>query len=432
MAIFGAVFGAIGKLLNRLLNAALGWAGLLLFGKLPPGKQTVLLVVTLGSLAWVVTIVGVLFPDVGTFLLAFVPVPDGVSDDWIRLVMLAAAILVPLVIGAALLYITPAERRPKGPGIVLSVFRGYPFAFAMALTVAFLAVVATVRKAMSLVRRWEEAHIVVVLKPGKYQELVRDVENALDDAGLAVDRKPAPAVLAMPARILGRVAGTGLADLVPDRLWHLVRPGLDVLIHPSDILVAGTKEQVARARAAIAIRLTWAPAYLTTTPEAQTLEDIITATANLRGREAQLRLAEIDRRLATIVVPYEEWETLYRMRLQLQSERLGIAPKVAGQGGAGGGGAEAPSGPTGRSGAAGGPMGREPRPGPGAAWGSQPEAAGRPAVLSWAAAAGVAALLALDVILALTKPGQRAQNDQERSPSARSGIPWPWRRRPAR
>jgi hypothetical protein len=390
MAIFATIFGAIGKLLNRLLNAALGWAGLLLFGKLPPGKQTVLLVITLGSLAWVVTIVGVLFPDIGTFLLAFVPVPEQVSDDWVRLVMLAAAIVLPLAIGAALLYITPAERRPKGPGMLISILRGYPFAFAMALTVAFLAIVATVRKVMSLIRRWEEAHIVVVLKPGKYEELVHDLEVALDDAGLAVDKKPAPAVLAMPARILGRVAGTGLADLVPDRLWRLVRPGLDVLVHPSDILVAGTKEQVARARAAIAIRLTWAPAYLTTTPEAQKLEDIITATADLRGREAELKLAEIDRRLSTIIVPYEEWETLYRMRLQLQSERLGIAPKVAGQGNDSAQARVAETQP-GTS-----------APGAGAAWGSPPPRPQRPPVLSWAAAFGVVGLLLTDVLLLLT------------------------------
>jgi hypothetical protein len=288
----------------------------------------------------------------------------------------------------------------------------------MALTVAFLAAVATVRKGMSIVRRWEEAHIVVVLKPGKYEDLVRDLEHALDDAGLEVDKKAAPAVLAMPARILGRVAGSSLADLVPDTLWHLVRPGLDVLVHPSDILVAGTKEQVARARAAIAIRLTWAPAYLTTTPEAQKLEDIITATADLRGREAELKLLEIDRRLATIVVPYEEWETLYRMRLQLDSERLGIAPNVAGQGVAA------------SERAAKGADESAPTPGPGAAWGRPAAAkggrsgsqsgriAGAPA-LSWAGALGVAGLLATDVFLLLTGRGRRQKREPDSSPSQR-------------
>jgi hypothetical protein len=181
-----------------------------------------------------------------------------------------------------------------------------------------------------------------------------------------------------------------------------------VLVHPSDILVAGTREQVARARAAIAIRLTWAPAYLTTTPEAQKLEDIITATANLRGREAELKLAEIDRRLSLLVVPYEEWETLYRMRLQLQSERLGIAPKVAGQGN------PSPA----ASPAAGGLPGGAESAAAGSSVGSTRKE--RPPILSWAGAIGLAGLLATDVALLLTG---RARNKRPAwHPRRRRGI----------
>lgn len=389
MAILGSIFGAVGRLLNRLVNAALGWAGLLLFGKLPPKKQTVLLAMTLGSLLWVVTLVGVLFPDAGTFLIALAPVPQQISKDLVRLVMLVAAIVLPLLIGGALLFVTPADRRPKGVGLLLGVLRGYPFAFAMALTVAFLGVVATMRKAMSLVRRWEEAHVVVVVKPERYDELVADIEDALDTAGLAVDRKPAPAVLAAPARLLGRIAGSGFSDLVPDRLWRLVRPGLDILVHPSDVLVSGTREQVARARTAIAIRLTWAPAYLTTSPEAQKLEDAITSAGKLPPAEAAGKLRDIDRQLAQIVVPYEEWETLYRMRLQLQTELLGAEPDVAGQTG------------TSPVDEAAGSRGRA-TPATGNQQGE------RPPLLSWAAALGVAALYVLDVVLLARGSGRGA------------------------
>lgn len=331
MAILASLFGAIGRFANRLLNSALGWASLLLFGRLPQRKQMVMLGITLGSLLWVVILLGIIIPDIATFMLAFVPVPDGVDPNWVRLAMLGLALLVPLVIGAAMIWLEPAESRPRGAAMVTSVLRGYPFALAMALTVVFLGVVATIRKLISLARRWEEAHVPVVVKPGRYEELVSDLGHALSLAGLHVIRRPAPRALSVPAKLLGLVAGRGMSNLVPDRLWSLVTKDLDVLIHPSDIVISGTKPMVARARAAVAIRLTWAPAYLTLSPDAQKTEDTIEAAARRKGPELRRQLQVIDTRLSSLVVPYEEWETLYRMRLQLEraleTEGLAEPPK---------------------------------------------------------------------------------------------------------
>jgi hypothetical protein len=203
-------------------------------------------------------------------------------------------------------------------------------------------------------------------------------------------------VLAMPAQILGRIAGTGLSDLVPDRLWRVVRKDLDVLVHPSDILVSGTKEEVARARAAVAIRLAWSPAYLTTDPEAQKVEDLMGKARSARGGASAAALREIDRRLSSLVIPYEEWETLYRMRLQLIAEDVNAEPDVAGQGD----GSSAhrpvqePSHPAGEVKA------RRQRPS---------IDAGR---VSWAGAAVVMLLLAIDVVLSIV--GMRSRSGTAR------------------
>ncbi|MEO7118158.1 MAG: hypothetical protein ABIZ34_04215, partial [Candidatus Limnocylindrales bacterium] len=262
-------------------------------------------------------------PDLGVFLIALVPTPDWVSDDMIRLVMLAIVVILPLAIGGALLWLMPADRRPKGLGLLVGVARGYPVAAAMALIVIFLGIVATYRKVISLVRRWEEAHIVVVAKPGRYDELVDALRDSLQAVGLRVERRAAPATLSAPARLLGLAAGGGLGHLVPDHLWRLVAKDLDVLIHTSDIVVGGKKELVARARAALSTRLTWAPAYLTLSAEAQKVEDKIAEAAD--GGEAGLtdRLRVIDETLASVVIEYDEWETLYRMRLQVERDIRG-------------------------------------------------------------------------------------------------------------
>jgi len=114
MAILGSIFAMLGRFAGRLLNSALGWATLLLFGKVEGRKQTFLLVMALGSLAWVITLIGILWPSFATFVLAFVPIPSFVDDTWVRLAMLAMAALIPLLIGVGAVIVTDEKRRPKG------------------------------------------------------------------------------------------------------------------------------------------------------------------------------------------------------------------------------------------------------------------------------------------------------------------------------
>ena len=322
MAIVGSVFAMLGRLMGRLLNAVLGWATMLLFGKVEGRRQLFVLVMAIGSLVWVVTLAGVLVPDIATFALTFVPVPDYVDDTWIRIAMLTAAAAIPLLIGIGAVVLTDEQRRPKGGGLVGAVFRGYPFTLVLAVTIVYLGVIAAVRKVRSMTKRWDNAHVPVIVKPGGYDRVVADLERVLDAAGLDVRREPAPAVLSLPAHLLEAVAGKALGALVPDRLMVLKGDGLDILVYPSDIAISGTKDRLARARAAIASKLTTSPAYLTTSAEAERLEDSITVLAGHGGREADLKLAEIDHRLARLAVPFDEWETVYRERLQVERDLL--------------------------------------------------------------------------------------------------------------
>src|SRR5918992_6177822 len=123
MAVIGAIFAALGRFLGRIVTTALGWASTLLFGQIPESKRLLLSFVTLGSIAWVVTVLGVLLPDVGTFLLAAVPAPDFIEENWIRLAMLAAAVVLPILIGIGSLVLIPPERRPTGKDLAIQGLR---------------------------------------------------------------------------------------------------------------------------------------------------------------------------------------------------------------------------------------------------------------------------------------------------------------------
>jgi hypothetical protein len=371
MALIAAIFTALGRVFGRVANMALGWATVLLFGQIPQSKQTLLAFVTLGSLAWVAALVGVIVPDAGTLLLAAVPRPEFILEAWIRLVMLAVAIVLPLLIGGASVFLLPQQDRPKGVALVVQVLRGYPYAAVLAVTLVFLAAIALARKARALVRRWEDAHVAALIKPGGYHRVLVDLESALDDAGLAVDRVPAPRVLSIPPLLLGAVGGAGVRALVPEQLVELKRPDLQVLVYPSDIALLGAKTSVARGRAAIAARLTFTEAYLTAAKESQQIEDRLLALAHA-GTPRREQFREIDERLGKLVVPFEEWETLYRLRLQVENERR--------------------LGATSQPGSAHRHRGEE---------AARDEAAGDARSVEWAAAIGMLALLALDLLLAL-------------------------------
>jgi hypothetical protein len=339
MAILAAVFGVLGRLVGKLLTAALGWASTLLFGRVPQDKQIVLVLITFGSIAWVAMLAGVLFPDVGTFLLAAIPVPSFVDKNWVRLAMLVGAIVTPLLIGAATIFIQTKDGRPQGVEAIKSALRGYPLAFILAFVLVFLAVIGIVRKARAAAKRWSDAHVAVVVRPGGYDRMVADLEMALDDAGLDVDHGDAPSILALPGRLLGAIAGRGVKALVPDKLVQLTGRGLEIQLYPSDIAIAGQELLVTRARAAVASRLASTAAFLTTSAEAEAIEARLEKLARSRvgGERAAAELGSIDHELATVKVPYEEWETLYRIRLQVERDLLaGHAPGEAFPGGAAG------------------------------------------------------------------------------------------------
>lgn len=325
MAIVATLFGLIGRFTGKLLTMSLGWASLLLFGRVPKDKEVFLAAITFGSVIWVILIVGAVVPGAGVFLLALAPIPDWVDEEWVQLGMLVAVVLLPPVLSAATLRLLHREDRPKGVGpMLLHLARGYPLAAGLALLLVFLGIIGLARKVTSLAKRWTDAHIPIVVKPGGYETLATDLDRAISDAGVDITPREAPGVMVVPGQLLARVAGASMRGLVPDRLVRLVGKDVEVLIYPSDVAISGRQETAARVQAALASRLTTTQAWLTMSAEGQRIEDELGRLARDRpdGAPRAEALAAIDDRLATEELPYEEWEVLYRQRLQLERDLL--------------------------------------------------------------------------------------------------------------
>lgn len=318
MAVIAPLLAFVGRFIGKFLNMAFSWASVMLFGRVPGSKQLLLSGISLGAIAWIAVLLGVAVPSVGTFLLAFVPLPDRVDEGWVRLAMLIAAVLLPLLIGIGGLFLLEPGDRPKGLGLLTAVLRGYPYAAVLALVLITMLIVAPIRKVRSLIKRWEDEHMPILIQPGGYDEVATDLERALDAAGLEIGRGRAPWILELPSRLLAAVGGSSVRRLVPDKLFVLKNRRLEVTLHPSDVVMSGRREYVARARAAIATRMTFTAAYMTSAKESQQVEDVLRALAE--GRAPGGALAAVDERLASLTIPHDEWEVLYRQRLQVERD----------------------------------------------------------------------------------------------------------------
>lgn len=318
-----AIFAAVTRSLGKLLNTAFGWATILLFGKVPQDRQIYLSVITFGSVIWLVAVLGTAFPAVGTWLLTFVKLPRWVRHDWIRLAMLGAVVLLPLAVGvASLLMLTPDQRPTRAAARAKLILRGYPYTVGLGLTLVMLLVFAPILKVRNILRRWTDRHVPVIVESGDYLEVVDAIHAALAAGGIDTRRVPASWLIRMPTSLLTAFARDETKSLVADRLTTLTAPDIEVLLHPSDLVLSGQEREVAYAQAVISERLTYTKAHLTWDKEANDLEDRLYAIWQLArtdgGRAAAalevalVKLGGVHADLQRLKLPYEEWEVLFR------------------------------------------------------------------------------------------------------------------------
>ena len=317
MTIFSGMIAVFARLMGGIGRVTVGWALVLLVGRVPESKQGLLSSIGLASLIWITTVVAVVVPAAGNALLTAIPRPEFVEMNWLQLALLLLASLLSLAVGVATVYAMDEKARPTGRALVGQVLRGYPYTAVLAATILFLAVLRLVRKVRSLQRGRDSEHLAIIVKPGRYTTVADDVESALRDAGLPVERKRAPRAVEIPPKLIALVAGSDRE--VPERLEAFDHDGLGILVYPSDISLLGPRESVARARSAIVRRLAFTDAYLTTAKESEQVEDRLAEIARKRDVSAA-DLQSIDETLRSLAVPYADWETLYRLRLQVENE----------------------------------------------------------------------------------------------------------------
>jgi hypothetical protein len=319
MVIFTGLFTAFGRLIGSVAAMAIAWAMILLFGRVPQSRQTVLAFIALGAAVWVVAILGVLVPAVGNLLVSSVPQTSVIKFSWLRWTMLGLAAFLPAAVGLATVPLLPEDSRSRARTVVQQGLLGYLYTAVFAVMLLFLGLWGLVRRVHSLKNQWESAHIPMIVKPGRYEAVVRDIEAALHDAGFEVVRTRAAPWLRVPPRLVAAMGRQAVKGEIPDELVEFHVDDLGILVYPFDVALLGPRELVAPARALIARRLAIADAYLTSARESEQIEDRL-ADLSRMPRSTGAEFAPIDKELDSLVMPYDQWETLYWLRLQAEHD----------------------------------------------------------------------------------------------------------------
>ena len=310
--------------LSRSASFALGWATALYFGLVPGRQGRLLSVISLVAAAWVILILGFAIPIfTGAALEASGVIEENFDVVWYHYVGLVAGIvLVPPAVAAITVWGEFHDERSIGAWLRL-VPVSYPatasLGAAVLLMVAFTPVL--------LFRRWRHeikyVQVSLVMREGTHDddllEALRDALGSIDITDLRVT--PATGMKTWPLRTVGYAAEHLLGAVVRGEPIRIEADSIEIYAYATNVSIQGPKEETYRVRAAVERKLGFHTVYLTWNEHAQEIEEALLEAHRDQGDDTEAlrsRLDEIQERMDTESLNGEEWNVLYRRRLQIE------------------------------------------------------------------------------------------------------------------
>lgn len=311
---------------SKSASFALGWATALYFGQVPGRQGRVLSVIALVAAGWVIVVVGFAIPIfTGAALEATGVIERNFDVRWIHYVGLVAAIVLtpPAVAGAAVWGDFQGDRSWRRWLAMIPV--SYPATAMLGLSVLQMVVITP----YLLVTRWRQGRTLVQVPLVMYEgcgdndmvELVRRALSTIDVDDVSSGEAQGPR--SWPLRTVGFAVEHLLGAVVRGEPMRLRADGLEILAYATNIAVLGPKEHAYRARAAILRELTFSNAYTTWSDEARGFEDALQRAHDVAdGDLDQLRerFDQVQARMDVASLNGEEWNVLYRIRLELEAD----------------------------------------------------------------------------------------------------------------
>ena len=309
---------------SRSASFALGWATSLYFGQVPGRQGRMLSVVSLVAAGWVILVIGFAIPIfTGAALEAISVIDDNFDVAWFHyLGLVAAIVVVPPVVAAITVWGEFHDDRSVQTWLGL-VPMSYPSTAMLGASV--LQMVAFTP--YLLFQRWRNkrkfVQVSLVMREGTDDD---DLVEALRDALRSIDIDDvevteASGVKVWPMRTVGFAAEHLLGAVVRGEPMKLEAGEIEIFAYATNISIQGPREETYRVRAAVERKLGFHEAYLTWNDNAQELEEaLLVAHREADGDVERLRerLDEIQADMDTASLNSEEWNVLYRRRLQIE------------------------------------------------------------------------------------------------------------------
>jgi hypothetical protein len=310
--------------LSRGASFALGWATALYFGQVPGRHGRMLAVVSLAAAAWVILLLGFALPILaGAALEATGVIEENFDVETIHYAgLFAGVVLGPPFVAGVTVWGDFHDDRSVGRWARL-VPVSYPATFMLGAAVLMMCAFTPI----ILFQRWRHkvkyVQLSLVMRDGTTDDDlvdgIRDALASIDIADVAVEEASGPRT--WPLRTMGFAVEHLIGAAVRGEPMRLAADGIEIYAYATTISIQGPKEETYRVRAAIDRKLGFHDAYLTWNDDAQGIEDALLAAhreadGDVEGLRA--RLDEIQERMDTASINGEEWNVLYRRRLQIE------------------------------------------------------------------------------------------------------------------
>ena len=329
-ALLAALTTALINSFGRIAAFLFSWAMVGFFGKMPPKRQYLLAGISLMSILWVVFALSIFAPEITQFLFLLnknLGTPR--IKEIIHRFAIIFVIVLPFLIGFASLFVDnepPETLKDK----VLQIAKGWIIAPGFAVGIVLMMLTSVVTIAVTYLKRLQAEHVPIKLKDDGYEIVMHDLRDALNQNGLPVQEVEMPWYIKPPVIVMGLLAKAIVQGLVTPGAKMLAGDnGLNIIVHPTDMILTGKKPTASQARAIITQRVPFTEAYLTWEEKSQQFEDRITTLYHKwhdnpvgeNEREDQLKEIEtLKGDLHDQDIPFEQWEVVYRELLQLQDE----------------------------------------------------------------------------------------------------------------
>jgi hypothetical protein len=310
---------------SRSARFALGWATALFFGQIPGNKGNVLAMVSLFSLGWVILVIGggvpLLLLLVGERL-ALIPAGLGLAG-WQIGAIVAGCVLGPPAI-AGFVEVAGFEERRSPARWLRRVPASYPVAASLGLGVLQMVLIAPLVTLVRIRRRQALLQVPLVIRDraSGAADVADAICQALASAGHGDARRDTlDGPLSWPLRTIGFAARHLLGSVVRGDPQRLRVDHFEVIVYATNAAIVGPKEEAHRVRAAIHKHLALTGAFLTWTKESQDFEAALTRLHQAHGDDAEALTPKLDAlqdRIDRAPLTSDEWNLLYRLRLQVE------------------------------------------------------------------------------------------------------------------